>query len=107
VGHGIISYGSFFNTAVSFLITAAVVYYFLVAPTARITAYAQRNQATTQRECPECLSQIPVAARRCMYCTCEIKPAPSSPRPATAPRPSGTYSAGSVSSSRRSGRERI
>ena len=75
VGHGVISYGSFFNTVVSFLITAAVVYYFLVAPTARIMAYAQRNQATTQRECPECLSQIPVAARRCMYCTCEVKPA--------------------------------
>jgi large conductance mechanosensitive channel len=64
VGHGVISYGSFFNAVMSFLVTAAVVYYFLVAPTTRITAYAEQSKAATERECPECLSQIPVAARR-------------------------------------------
>lgn len=76
VGHGVISYGAFLNTLLSFLITAAVVYYLLVAPAGRVSAYAQRHKAATQRECPECLSQIPVAARKCMYCTSEVDPAP-------------------------------
>jgi large conductance mechanosensitive channel len=80
VGHGVISYGSFFNAMMSFLVTAAVVYYFLVAPTTRITTYANQRKAATERECPECLSQIPVAARRCMYCTSEVEPAPQPAR---------------------------
>ncbi len=80
VGHGVISYGSFFNAVMSFLVTTAVVYYLLVAPTNRITAYANQHKAATQRECPECLSQIPVAARRCMYCTSEVDPAPQPAR---------------------------
>lgn len=76
VGRAVISYGSFLNTVLSFLVTAAVVYYLLVAPTNRITAFAQRNKAATERECPECLSQIPVGARRCMYCTSAVQPVP-------------------------------
>ena len=63
VGRAVISY-----------VTAAAVYYLLVAPTNRITAYAQRNKAATERECPDCLSQIPVGARRCMYCTSAVQP---------------------------------
>jgi hypothetical protein len=61
-----------------------------VASANRATAFAQRNKAATQRECPQCLSQVPVGARKCMYCTSEIEPVPqpssnsSSPSPAKA-----------------------
>ena len=74
--HAVISYGSFLSTVLSFLVTAAVVYYLLVAPTNRITAYTQRNKAATERDCPECLNQIAVGASRCMYCTAAVEPVP-------------------------------
>jgi large conductance mechanosensitive channel len=67
-------YGSFINAALSFLIIAAVVYYLIVAPMARITARFQRTVEVTTRDCPECLSTIPIAASRCMYCTVQVSP---------------------------------
>ena len=78
------AYGSFINAALSFVIIATVVYYLLVAPATRLTARLERQKEVTDRECPECLSQIPVAAKRCMYCTAVLQPAP--PSPATEPR---------------------
>lgn len=68
-------YGSFINAALSFLVMAAVIYYFVVVPANRITALATRNQATTEHPCPECLSDIPVAATRCKFCTAAVEPA--------------------------------
>lgn len=70
-------YGDFINALISFLVIAAVVYYLLVAPSQKLMALAARNQAAADRECPECLSQIPIAARRCKYCTSEVPPAPA------------------------------
>jgi large conductance mechanosensitive channel len=67
-------YGAFINAGLSFLIVAAVVYFLIVAPVANITSRLNRNKAATQRDCPECLSSIPVAASRCMYCTSPVTP---------------------------------
>jgi len=67
-------YGAFINSLLSFVVIAAVVYFLIVAPTARATAYANRNKEPTEKTCPECLSTIPVAAKRCMYCTSVIEP---------------------------------
>jgi large conductance mechanosensitive channel len=75
-------YGSFINAVLSFVIIAAVVYYIIVSPAARITALTQRSKEATERECPECLSSIPVAAKRCMYCTSEVPPAARNATPA-------------------------
>ena len=80
-----LTYGAVINATISFLVIAAVVYWLIVAPTARLTALANRNKAATDRQCPECTSTIPIAARRCMYCTAEVAPIsppanPSSPR---------------------------
>jgi large conductance mechanosensitive channel len=72
IGSATFSYGLFLNALISFLIIAAVVYFLVVAPTNRLMAYTKRNQAATERPCPECLSQIPVAATRCMYCTSSV-----------------------------------
>jgi large conductance mechanosensitive channel len=68
------AYGSFLNSLLSFVIIAAVVYYLIVSPAARITDLTTRNKEATQRDCPECLSSIPVKAKRCMYCTAEVPP---------------------------------
>jgi large conductance mechanosensitive channel len=68
-------YGSFINALLTFLIVAAVVYFLIVAPMARVTARFQRRVEVTTRECPECLSTIPIAATRCMYCTTQVAPA--------------------------------
>jgi large conductance mechanosensitive channel len=68
-------YGSFINAALTFLIVAAVVYYLIVAPMAKVSARFQGQVEVTTRDCPECLSTIPIAARRCMYCTVQVAPA--------------------------------
>jgi large conductance mechanosensitive channel len=77
-------YGAFINAALSFLIIAAVVYFLLVAPMAKITARLTRHEEATTRDCPECLSTIPIAASRCMYCTVQL--APVNPAPQTSAR---------------------
>jgi large conductance mechanosensitive channel len=82
VHHSHFLYGSFINAVLSFVIIAGVVYYLIVSPAARITALAQRSKEATERDCPECLSSIPVAAKRCMYCTSEVPPAARNATPA-------------------------
>ena len=67
-------YGDFINVALYFLIIAAVIYYFVVVPANRISLIATRNTEAAERSCPECLSKIPAAARRCMFCTAVVEP---------------------------------
>ena len=62
-------YGDFINALVSFVIIAAAIYFVVVLPINRVTAFTSRNEAATTKDCPECLSTIPIDARRCMYCT--------------------------------------
>jgi large conductance mechanosensitive channel len=69
-------YGDFINAVVSFLIIAAVVYYLVVLPVNRLMAMRRSEPAPESRKCPECLSEIPLAARRCAFCTTEL-PAPA------------------------------
>jgi large conductance mechanosensitive channel len=78
IGGAKFTYGDVINAAISFFVIAAVVYWFIVAPTAKLTAIANRNKAATDRQCPECTSTIPIAAKRCMYCTAEVPPVPQS-----------------------------
>jgi large conductance mechanosensitive channel len=80
VNHSTFLYGSFVNAVLSFLIIAAVIYYLIVAPMSKITVRFQKSAEATTRDCPECLSTIPIAATRCMYCTAQVPPvAPASP----------------------------
>lgn len=73
-------YGNFINALLSFLIVAAVIYYLIIAPMTRITTRFARQVEITTRDCPECLSSIPIAATRCMYCTSQVPPVNSIPR---------------------------
>ena len=74
LNHSKFRYGSFINALIAFLIIAAVIYYFVVVPANRITVIATRNTEAAERSCPECLSKIPAAARRCMFCTTVVEP---------------------------------
>jgi large conductance mechanosensitive channel len=66
-------YGAFIDSIISFLIIAAVLFFFVVKPVNALMARRKTEpdvEATT-RECPECLSKIPAAARRCAFCSAE------------------------------------
>lgn len=67
-------YGDFINAVVSFAIIAAVVFFLVLVPVNRLLEFTQRNQESTERECPECLSGVPKAARRCRFCTSPLAP---------------------------------
>ena len=72
-------YGDFINALLTFLIIAAVVYFFVVKPfAAMLERFAPKKEVGELRECPECLSDIPIAASRCSFCTSQVGPvAPS------------------------------
>jgi large conductance mechanosensitive channel len=74
IHHSKFSYGLFINALLSFVIIAAVVYFMIVSPMARVMSVIDRNKEATTRQCPQCLSEIPVGATRCMYCTSEVPP---------------------------------
>jgi large conductance mechanosensitive channel len=69
-------YGDFINAVIAFLIIAAVVFFFVVKPINSLMARrrTERDIETETRDCPECLSEIPVGARRCSFCTSEVEP---------------------------------
>jgi large conductance mechanosensitive channel len=66
-------YGDFINNLLTFLIIAAVVYFFVIKPVAALMErFLPKKEVGETRDCPLCLSDIPVGARRCAFCTAEI-----------------------------------
>jgi large conductance mechanosensitive channel len=64
--------GEFVNALISFLLIAAAVYFFVVTPINALIARMRKAPAPadpTTKKCPECLSEIPIDARRCGFCT--------------------------------------
>lgn len=75
VNGAVIGYGTFLNAVISFLLVAAAVYFFMVAPMNAWKARAARSAIPadpTTKKCPECMSEIPIAARRCAFCASVI-----------------------------------
>ena len=74
-----IKIGHFINTLISFLILALVIYFFIVRPVNTLMDRFKPKQpeAVTTRECPFCLSNVPLKATRCPFCTSELPPAPA------------------------------
>ena len=78
IGGSAFWYGAFLNDLISFLLIALAVFLFVVKPMNALIARRNRGQADpdpTTRDCPQCLSAIPIAATRCAYCTTEVNPA--------------------------------
>ena len=65
-------YGDFINALVSFVLIGAAIYFFVVVPMNTLTSRQKKPAASaepTTKKCPECLSEIPLEARRCAHCT--------------------------------------
>lgn len=78
INGSVFRYGDFFNAVVTFLTVGTAVFLFVVRP---VNALMRRHKTEPDveratRDCPECLSAIPAAARRCAFCTAEVVPAP-------------------------------
>lgn len=72
IGKGEIKVGNFFNAIIAFLIVASVVYFCIVLPLNTLLARMKKPEEAASpatKTCPECLSEIPVAAKRCAHCT--------------------------------------
>ncbi|MFI9159839.1 large conductance mechanosensitive channel protein MscL [Kitasatospora aureofaciens] len=68
-------YGQFLNVVIAFVMTAAVLYFCVVLPVTKATErYLPKKPKTPKRPCPECLTEIPQAARRCSACTAHVEP---------------------------------
>jgi large conductance mechanosensitive channel len=69
-------YGVFIDALISFVIVAAVIYFLVVLPMNRMQErfFPKANTSAPLRECPECLTPVPAAAKRCSACTAQIGP---------------------------------
>ena len=74
INHSKFLVGDFLNAVISFLIIAAVIYFFVVLPMNRMMARLKKGEKVdpTEKACPECLSQIPLKAKRCKFCTATV-----------------------------------
>jgi large conductance mechanosensitive channel len=70
-------FGDFVNALVAFVLVGSAVYFFVVLPVNRLMARLRRGEAPpdpTTKKCPECLTEIPIAAKRCAACTSPVAP---------------------------------
>jgi len=71
INGGVITYGTFLNSVISFVLIAIVVYFMIVSPMNYVMSKMRKPEAEepTTKSCPQCLSDIPLAATRCKFCT--------------------------------------
>jgi large conductance mechanosensitive channel len=70
------AYGQFLNALVTFMIVAAIVFFFVVKPVNTLLARYRPEPSVNMptRPCPECESDVPATARRCAFCTSQLIP---------------------------------
>ncbi len=76
VNHSAFRYGQFINALIAFLLIAAAIYFFVITPVNRLMARYRPSPAEPgpTRDCPHCISAIPVAAAVCAFCTRDVTP---------------------------------
>lgn len=75
IGNQVFAFGDVLNALLSFLLIAAVVYFFVVLPVNRLMdRYRPEPKPAPTKDCPECLSSIPEDARRCRECGAQLAP---------------------------------
>jgi large conductance mechanosensitive channel len=74
IGRASFQYGAFLQSALSFVITADEIFFIVVKPINHLLSRARKEESPdpTTKKCPECLSEIPIDARRCAFCTTEL-----------------------------------
>ena len=75
INHSLFNYGSFLTAVISFVMIAAVIFFLVVKPVNHLMDRMGRKPSEDPvRACPDCLSQVPMAATRCAYCTSPLTP---------------------------------
>ncbi|HUK44661.1 MAG TPA: large conductance mechanosensitive channel protein MscL [Gaiellaceae bacterium] len=70
------SYGAFLNALIAFVLIAIVLFFLVVRPVNALVARSRKDPVDpTTRSCPECMSEIPLEARRCAFCTSPVSAA--------------------------------
>jgi len=77
INGSVFKYGSFLNALIAFLSIAAAIFFFVVKPYNVLMSRISKGEDETHKECPECLSEIPIAARKCAFCTSDVPVAPA------------------------------
>jgi large conductance mechanosensitive channel len=74
INGSVFRYGAFLNALFAFVTIAAVLFFLVVVPANALIQRARREPTPdpTTKKCPECLSEIPLEARRCSYCTIQL-----------------------------------
>lgn len=76
INESVIRYGAFLTVLINFVLVMAAVFFFLVKPVNAMTAKfaAPEDGSPTNRECPECLAEVPSKARKCRFCASTLTP---------------------------------
>jgi large conductance mechanosensitive channel len=74
INNSVFNYGAFLNALFSFLTIALVIFFFVVKPMNALMARYKPSaeEPTPTKDCPHCLSKVPVAATRCAFCTSDL-----------------------------------
>lgn len=81
INHSQFKYGDFINAVISFIILAAVIFFLVIKPLNWLQSRGKQALPPdpTTRECPYCISEIPIQATRCAFCTQEVPAVEAAP----------------------------
>lgn len=74
INNAVFTYGALLTALINFILIAGAIFFFVVKPVSVINARMQTEEAASERECPDCLSEVSAKATRCAYCTSELTP---------------------------------